>query len=82
MQCFTETWDAGFLPLTVECVITIIKKLLVKLLSVRQTRQKFIILAVCGVVQTSYLSTQETAKTAGEKGQSEPHSEALREKEP
>lgn len=50
MQCFTEAWDAGFLPLTVECVIIIIKKLLVKLLPVKQTRQKFIILAVCGVV--------------------------------
>lgn len=66
MQCFTETWDVGFCPRTVECVI-IVKKLLVKLLSVKQTRQKFIILAVCGVVQTSYLSTREAAREAGEK---------------
>lgn len=80
MQCFTETWDVGFCPLTVECVI-IIKKLLVKLLSVKQITQKFIILAVCGVVQTSYLSTREAAREGGEKGHPEPHSEALREKE-
>lgn len=79
MQCFTETWDVGFCPRTVECVI-IIKKLS-KTLSVKQTRQKFIILAVCGVVQTSYLSTREAAREAGENGQPESHSEALREKE-